>query len=68
MFRTQDADDNRLHDIEFRGLPFNLLGDAAVVSPLNSTISLTKSKIEGRAAAQAVIRKNSRHNDSVTAA
>ena len=68
MFRIDDPDDNRRPDIEIRGLPTNLLGDATVVSPIHSDLTEAQSKILGRSAAQAVIRKNNKYNDAVTTA
>ena len=68
MFRIDDPDDNRRPDIEVKGLHTNLLGDATIVSPIYSQLSTAQSKIQGRAAARAVTRKNSKYQESVTAA
>ena len=66
IFRIQDPDDNKRPDIEIRGLPTNLLLDVTVVSPLYSDLSIPQSRIQGRAAARAVITKNNKYEASIS--
>ena len=66
MFRINDPTDNRRPDIEIRGLQTNLLVDVTVVSPFESSLTLSQSKVQGRAAAKAVIVKKNKYETSVT--
>ena len=66
MFRIQDLDDNKRPNIDIKWLPTNLLLEVTVVSPLYSDLSIPQSKIQGRAAARAVITKNNKYETATT--
>ena len=58
MFRIDDPDDNRRPDVEIRGLPTKLLGNATIA----------QSEVRRRTTARAVIRKNNKYHGTVKAA
>ena len=68
LFTIHDPNDNRRPDIEVLGLPKKLLLDTTIVSPLASDLNLAQAMIQGRAATNAVSRKNNYYRDACTAA